>query len=196
MADSIIFRSGDSRYDQATLFRAGLKSVNIEGSSAVWEKRARAFSSDLALHREMVHNSVAPLDAIPLVYVRTPMVRERPSHNSSQSNITAAALAHYDNVERSLQQLGQDSDEERRVEKGAVSSALSVVAELRRNDIAPPELSWHGGDAVVMLWALGDTTCAITVTDGEVGYVVRRNRRAIKMADSFALTTFKLEDLR
>lgn len=196
MTDSVIFHSSDKRFSHASIYGERIKSVSLNQVGVLNNTQAQAFASDYIIHKEMIQSSIPSVEATPLVYVRTPMLRTRSSYNSAESNVTASALSYYQKVENSLKELGEDSDEDHRVEKGAVSSALSVVAELRRRDIAPPELSWHGGDAVVMLWALGDTTCAITVTDGEVGYVVRRNKRAVKIADSLALSTFKLEDMR
>ena len=196
MPESIVFRSSEDSFEQARISGHRLKSISSSDAAGLDYISSPRFGQDFRIHKTMVHNSVAPVTAIPIIYIRTPLTHERPSYNSSQSNISAAALSHYEHVERSLSQLSQDPEGQRRVEEGAVSSALAVVAELKKRDIAPPELSWHGGDAIVMLWALGDTTYAITVTDGEVGYVVRRNRKALKIADSITLRTFQLEDLR
>lgn len=102
---------------------------------------------------------------------------------------------HYDRISRQIASLVSD-EADAIVEAGAVNSALNVLRQLRQNSYAPPEISWHSGDAVVMLWKLGDTTYAMTITDGELGYVVRRNRKSIRMDDSISLTSFRLEDLR
>jgi hypothetical protein len=118
------------------------------------------------------------------------------SASSASSNITASAAAYYDRIQEQLDSLLAANEEEEIVEKGAAKSALTIVNQLRELRLAPPELSWHGGDAVVMLWALGDTTYAITVTDGELGYVVRQNRKPIRIADSISINAFRLEDLR
>jgi len=80
-------------------------------------------------------------------------------------------------------------------EIGAAETARKLLHELQAAKLPPPEITWHGGDAVVMLWALKHTTYAITVTDGEFGYVVRRDRKAIKMVDSIAIGQFNVAQL-
>ncbi len=118
-----------------------------------------------------------------------------PAVNSSRS-LASSVSEYYSEIESQLELLAQADDPDDAIEPGAVSSASQVVHKLRSNNLAPPSLSWHGGDAVVMLWALGDTTLAITVTDGEVGYVVRRDRKLVRLADSIRVDTFMLPDLR
>jgi len=129
----------------------------------------------------------------PLYMVRTPQITGSLSVNSS-ANLISTARKYYSAIEQQLNELAQDEDEG--IEKGAVDTALVVLNRLISKNLAPPALSWHGGDAVVMIWALGDTTYAITITDGEIGYVVRRKREAVDMGDSISLNKFILSDLR
>ena len=196
MVDSISYRSSDPRLGRGGVYGDRLKEITSSQASVINVIFPRIFRDDYRVHKALVSSNVDGETTVPLVYYRKRLPTVELGVNSSQSNVTSAALAHYAKVEQSLSDLASDQIDEQRVEKGAIDSALSLVAQLRSRQIAPPELSWHGGDAVVMLWALGDTTFAITVTDGEVGYVVRRNRKAVKIVDSLSLTTFRLEDMR
>lgn len=146
-------------------------------------------------HKRMISASASAIEtASPVYYIMYPKFENELNYSSSKSLLSSVS-DYYINIENQLSLLAApDSDEI--VEKGAVESALALVTQLKSHNLAPPALSWHGGDAVVMLWALGDTTYAITVTEGELGYVVRRNRKPIRMADSIKLDTFKLADLR
>lgn len=155
-----------------------------------------AFKSNYVIHKKMISDSASQGEmAQAISYVRYPKIEWEASPNSSSAQ-SALVTECYDKLEAQLTELSKFENEVTVIEEGAVSSALTVIDQLKRRNMAPPELSWHGGDAVVMLWALGDTTYAITVTNGELGYVVRRNRKAIRMEDSIALDAFKLSDLR
>jgi hypothetical protein len=110
----------------------------------------------------------------------------------------ATADTFYRRAEEQLGALrGQtDEDGDELVESGALDTASEILSQLRTLDYAPPELSWHGGDAVVMLWAAEDTTFAITVTDDEWGYVLRRSGQQLRIADSLKFNRLALQDLR
>jgi hypothetical protein len=156
------------------------------------------FLFDYGVHKDIVSASSAAPETVSMVYyLRATRPAWVPAESSSSVNLTAEARRYYQNVEERLEELGTPtSGQPELIEKGAVTTALAVVRHLKERELAPPELSWHGGDAVVMLWALGSTTYAITVTDGELGYVVRQNKKSIRMADSISIDSFKLEDLR
>ena len=151
-----------------------------------------AVMPDCRRHAWMIRrSSIGNEAAHPICYVRFVQPASKVSSNSSEG-LTATVQEYYDKVERQLTQLSNEDSSPPTVEKGAIDTALAVVSELKRYQIAPPELSWHGGDAVVMLWSLAETTYAITITEGELGYVVRRNRRRVKLVDSIALSTFSV----
>ncbi|MEG8054679.1 hypothetical protein QP185_18320 [Sphingomonas aerolata] len=82
------------------------------------------------------------------------------------------------------------------MEDAAIDTAQEILNALQRSNYAPPELSWHGGDAVVMLWSVGDMTYAITVTDGEWEYVARRGHRQLRIEDSLKVDRFAIGDMR
>lgn len=152
-------------------------------------------AGQFATHKRMVTESASTTESVkPLHYYRFFQDRQ-PTTNSSKS-LAASVSEYYAKIETQLNRLYKPDDEDDGVEEGAINSAMAVVDQLKQRNLAPPALSWHGGDAVVMLWALGDTTYAITVTEGEIGYVVRQNKKAIRMADSIKLEAFKLSDLR
>jgi hypothetical protein len=170
--------------------------------AVVWTKThhqhfdTEVFTSELGIHKSMiVSGGSEPQSIQPMCYVRFRRYPKVDTVNSS-SDIGLIAREYYEKIESQLLSLATDADEVQAVEKGAAETALKVVNALKYHKIAPPELSWHGGDAVVMLWALGDTTYAITVTEGELGYVVRRNRKAVKITDSISVDAFRLGDLR
>ncbi|SFO18890.1 hypothetical protein SAMN05428984_2621 [Sphingomonas sp. OK281] len=78
------------------------------------------------------------------------------------------------------------------MEEAAIDTAEAILSNLKRANYTPPEVSWHGGDAVVMLWTAKDMTFAITVTDGEWGYVARRAGKQIREDDSLKVERFAL----
>jgi hypothetical protein len=142
-------------------------------------------------HKALALSNTSAETVQPLYYVRFQAYRSGESSNSS-ANVSESIRGYYGNVEEKLIQWSLAKDEDRPVEEGAVRTALFVVEQLKNMGLFPPEMTWSGGDAVVMLWSMGDTTYAITVTDGEFGYVVRRNHKAIKMVDSISVETFIL----
>ncbi|WP_126665521.1 hypothetical protein [Croceibacterium ferulae] len=169
----------------------------IRSAREVLSKDIEILSGTYRVHKRMLDaTSNSSESARPVCFIvmhESPLVK---NFSSSSSNMSLIAARYYNHLEGQLQQLSTNADPDAAIDRGAVSSAIEVLAELKNRDLAPPALSWHGGDAVVMLWALGDTTYAITVTDDEVGYTVRRNRKTLKLADSISLAQFKLEDLR
>lgn len=81
------------------------------------------------------------------------------------------------------------------LDSGSISTAVAVLDHLSNRQIAPPELSWVGAEAIVMLWALGQTKYALTVTEGELGYVVRANGKTLRKDHDIALTDFDVRQL-
>lgn len=152
------------------------------------------FAGSFVAHKAMMAATGADAPEAKLMYYMY-VPEAAPTANSARS-IKALSSEYYRKIERQLAHLSDNPDEDDSVEQGAIDTALAVVRQLEGHELAPPALSWHGGDAVVMLWALGDTTYAITVTDGELGYVVRRNRKSIRSVHSVQLKSFKLMDLR
>ena len=155
-------------------------------------------NKDFRIHKRLVSGTSGDYaGSSPVLYIRvgdssvvSPNVLDQ---SSSTDNVMA--VEYYDEINRRLVDLATAPNDDEIVEKGAARTALSVINVLRNAHFAPPELSWHGGDAVVMLWAMGSTTYAITVTDGELGYVVRRNRKTVHMKDSIALEVVPLKVL-
>ena len=78
------------------------------------------------------------------------------------------------------------------IEFGAIETAKVRLKHLIDNQIAPPQVTTMGDDAIVMLWAIGDATAAVTITDGELGHVVRRQRKTIKRQSNIKPETFNL----
>lgn len=154
---------------------------------------AQSVGADLARHAAMLDaTGYADWALAPIKYVKV-VVEPTPSNSSSRQPVATAAAEYYDGLEGQLVELERAAQlPDAPVEKGAITSAMTLVKELRRLNYAPPELTWNGGDTVVMLWAFGSTTCAITVTDGEVGYVIRRDRKRLRIRDSIKLEDFKV----
>lgn len=174
-------------------------SVPVDYPESVRSELYSAFSSDYHLHDRLLKADGLDSKSAFLVYYMRPAIFERqPSFNSSFSHFNAENAKAYDEAERRLLDLKEtvDEDGDPVVEEGAIDSAIQVLGHLYARDVSPPALTWHGGDAVVMLWALGSTTWAMTITDGEAGYVVRKNQRTARLAHSLPLDSFRLEDLR
>jgi predicted transcriptional regulator with HTH domain len=110
--------------------------------------------------------------------------KQQTSPGSSSVGFGSMASECYRRLSEQLTDLAGDGSEDGKLEIGAVKTAESVLSQLRRWDIAPPLLSWHGGDAIVLLWVLGKRTEAITVTDGEIGYVLREDKKTTRLLDS------------
>lgn len=160
------------------------------------------FRADILLHREMLaaaeSSQISSWSPVRYYRIHRSLVDQASGSQaypaSSARSMPASFETNYSAIQRQLCDLAEN--EESPVERGAVCLAQRVVENLRHHQLAPPEISWHGGDAVVMLWVLGDTTYALTVTDGELGYVVRRNHRSLKLVDGLTLDTLRLEDFR
>ncbi|WP_156963691.1 hypothetical protein [Muricoccus aerilatus] len=162
-------------------------------------ERAASIVSNMQTHRIMLLRSAsAELTPRPLLYIG--MNSSQPSSlptvalRNSSGSLSSTTLDYYSRVDEQLISLAS-TDEDEPIEQGAIDTARSLLADAKQLQLAPPELSWHGGDAVVMIWSLQDTTCALTVTDGHVGFVVRRDRKTIRKSNSLALHSFKLLEM-
>ncbi|WP_206240388.1 hypothetical protein [Novosphingobium terrae] len=156
------------------------------------------FMNDITVHGDML-DQVTPSNrpTFPIYYVRTSTDAPPAASSSLDTPINLLAEQYYQKVQSQLFELRELSDTDNEVvERGAVDTALNVLEQLHEHHLAPPEISHHGGDAVVMLWALGSSTYAITITEGEVGWVVRRDRREISSKDSIKVENFQLLDSR
>ncbi|WP_232494896.1 hypothetical protein [Novosphingobium kaempferiae] len=159
---------------------------------------ARRFFSDVTVHGNML-DKAEPITrpTFPIYYVRTAASAPPALASSVDTPINLLAEQYYNQVQNHLVDLRDLSDtEDEVVERGAINTALTVLDKLHERHVAPPEITHHGGDAVVMLWALGSATYAITITEGEVGWVVQRDRRQISSKDSVRIENFRLMDLR
>lgn len=159
---------------------------------------ARRFLNEVTVHGEMLDGSAQlPRPSLPSYYVRIAANAPPAAASSIDSPINLLAEAYYDRVQSQLTELRELSGtEDEVVERGAVDTALDVLGTLHQHHLAPPEITHHGGDAVVMLWVLGTSTYAITVTEGEVGWVIRRDQRQIASRDSVSVESFRLLDMR
>jgi hypothetical protein len=151
--------------------------------------------SDYRTHKSMLTNSVTDSDKLSLsCYVRFSSTHVVISPNSATS-LAALADAYYARAAGQISQLRDATDDfgDQVMEVAAIDTAEAILGNLKRANYAPPEISWHGGDAVVMLWTALDMTYAITVTDGEWGYVARRGGKQIRVDDSLKVERFALE---
>lgn len=94
-----------------------------------------------------------------------------------------ASINRYRDLFQTLDKLEVGEDPEEQVEKGAVLSAKRLVSAFLIGKWPAPTMAWHGGDAVVLYWTVGDTTFLFTVTDGEVSYSERRGRSIARRSD-------------
>ena len=156
----------------------------------------RRLSKFYKLHGALVHRvASAAENATPLCYINVPNVR-RFTASSEAIDMTAAVVEGYRRVEERIAALASIEQEEGGVEKAATDTAVQVVGYLRQKNVAPPEVTSSGDDAVVMIWKMGEMTYAISVTDGELGFVVRQSRKTLKLVDSIRVSSFLLADMR
>lgn len=149
---------------------------------------------DTALHHRMLTSSSGGVHGMyPKYYMRISRDK-RVTLDSSLSNSGSSSLF-YGQIESKLKELSEGPAKEGEFEAGAIDTARVLLRELQAADLPAPELSWHGGDAVVMLWALMHTTYAITITDGEIGYVVRQDKKTVKLRDSISIDNFQVSQL-
>ncbi|MEG3169926.1 hypothetical protein U1737_17175 [Sphingomonas sp. LB3N6] len=177
--------------------RSPIANVRKNSSSAL-QSAADIFTADYRVHKSILTGSAITSEAFePRCYLRFTPIDRRLTTSSSDS-MMATAETFYRRAEEQLGalRLQTDEDGDALVESGALDTATEILGQLKTLDYAPPELSWHGGDAVVMLWAAEDATFAITVTDDEWGYVLRRGGKQLRIADSIKLTRLALQDLR
>jgi hypothetical protein len=157
---------------------------------SVW----RRYQGDRIIHRRLIHSADSSLDPSLLMYIRAD--GSKATSDSSTDAAPRAPAGYYREIENHLQQLEKDDGDHVPVERGAIGTAIRVLNELERHNYAPPMVTSSGPEAVVMLWALGGTTYAITITDGELGYVVRRDKKRIKLVDSINIEKFKLLEFK
>ena len=162
----------------------------VRWPESVW----RRYYADRLIHRRLLNSIDSSLTPLPLVYIRSDLDGMASENSTNAAPIAPAGF--YREIESHLLELQKDDGSHQPVEAGAIDTAVLVLKELERNDFAPPMITAQGSEAVVMLWSLGGTTYAITITDGELGYVVRRNKKRIKLVDSIKVETFKLLDIK
>ena len=98
------------------------------------------------------------------------------------SYLTAEAVDRYRALFGKLELLKNDPEEG--LEAGAVDTGRRVLTMMLLAKWSPPQLSWHGGDAVVFFWTVGDAAHAVTVVDGELGYLEQRGNIIVRSRDS------------
>jgi len=172
-----------------------LYTVPAIGAGWTWKNAGSiSFADDVARHRTMLGGAgLIHVPSSPLYYFNAVSATSVISVGSSAQDMKPLATEYYDRLDETLSELAVLAvAADPPVEAGAVASAQEVVRQIRGHQFPPPEITWHGGDAVVMLWAFGPSTCAVTVTDGEVGYVIRNNRKQVALEDSIDIKKFKL----
>ena len=150
------------------------------------------YQVDYDKHYSMLTNLAASsIQRKPVFYIRNiPFVE--PTSGTSVS-MQSASLARYKQIDNELSELSRAvEDDQPAVEAGAIATAKAVIKQLSSRELAPPELTRLSNEAIVMLWAMGDTRYAVTITDGEVGYVVRRARQTIKRQSNIKVPDFNL----
>jgi hypothetical protein len=167
-----------------------MRIVQTPGQPEKSNQDVEIFTTNFLRHKKMIANSTGSSNVRPVMYT---LVRENDRPASSSSSMPAKALEHYQSIQAKLSDLALPGADREIAEVQAAKSALVVVEQLKRQLMAPPEVASHGGDAIVMLWAIANRTFAITVTEGELGYVVRENRKTIKLGDAISIENLKLE---
>lgn len=171
---------------QLMVVRFGSSSTTIDRNVAqdapgTYDHLFPGFDADVKRHHNMLANTTTGFQtARPILFVKTrPATSRNPGNSGSNYGATSLAVRRrYEQLAHQLDDL--ESREEDTIESGAVRTAAIVIDQLSKREIAPPELSWIGGEAIVMLWMLGSTKYALTVTDGEIGYVVRAEGKTLR----------------
>ncbi|MCK1562432.1 hypothetical protein IVB08_00200 [Bradyrhizobium sp. 173] len=149
------------------------------------------YTIDSTVHLSMLQRVNLNESYEPLIYRRvygrsSPAIDEGPA-----ADALARIKAQYDEIEKRLDALANGSEEEA-IERGAVQTAIAVLDQIEKAQLPPPKIATQDNEAIIMLWAEGMKKCAITITDGEVGYVVRDNRQLLTAKDSINIHEFKL----
>lgn len=192
---------GSVRLDQTGLTTSGDRRWLVLPTNTALPE-AQTIQKHVRSHLEMLTGITPEIsNAKPLLYMRlapmrdvTPGISSPPTSGTTASKINAAARRRYGEIEEQLELLrAPDEDGTSLVESGAVDTAQAIVRQLQSRELAPPEITWLGDEAIVMLWALGDTKFALTVTDGEYGYVLRRARTTVLRKAGVSVENFPLE---
>lgn len=142
------------------------------------------------IHADMYRLTYGPAPSPPLSIVWIPANSSAPrTYNPERTGLDPQSVRKYQALSDRLAEVAQL--DEPPVDRGAIKSADEVLRQLVHYKIQPPMISWHGGDAIVMLWRLGETNYAMTVTDGELGFVVRAERKTVRRQDSIGLNNIK-----
>lgn len=132
-------------------------------------------------------------EARPLIFM-TILPFKEPSQGTSEFNSVAAQR--YNQIEHDLAEIAATPLEEGGVEEGAVGTARALVKQLRRRELAPPEISWLGNEAIIMLWAIGSKRLALTITDGELAYTLRMAKQTVGRGSNIKPEDFDLLRIR
>jgi len=169
------------------------------GQNTVWSTvTAQTYAQDVALHLQLLAGAgIYTQVYTPVFYTRLIAEAGVGTTGRTDQQIAMMAATYYDELDSQLNALEHASAEPNPpVERGAIVSSREIIRQLRNYNMAPPEITWHGGDAVVMLWEFTSMLWAMTVTDGEVGYVIRRDKKQVKIRDSIQLHDFKLLEMK
>ena len=164
--------------------------IVVDTQRSRFEEIARTCRADAAVHRRML-SSVTPSseDYQPLVYIKT-RPRNFATESSFQHGSRESWRRRYNELAEEVSDLQLES--ERGIDDGTIATARNVLKELATHDFAPPAISRLGFEAVVMLWVHGKTRYALTVTDGEIGFVVREPGKTLKRDHSLELSSIDL----
>ncbi len=153
------------------------------------------YRSDVDVHRQLLAGfASATIMRRPLAYIpNLPFIEPSPGTSLYEND---AAKKRYREIDHELNALRDETDDDGAVEPAAIETARAVVRQLSNRSLAPPELSRLSSEAVAMLWAIGNTRYALTVTDGEVGYVVRSFTTTLKKKSNIKVHQFDIRSIR
>lgn len=162
------------------------------GNASRWSDSSwKRFSSDHQTHKMLINSLDSSEKNIPLLYCRFETADTGTALSSSNASATARNDAIYGEIENQLESMRAAKDDVP-FEEGAIDTALNVLQEIKKYDLIPPLVTAQGDDAVVMLWSIRNATYAITITDGELGYIVRQYRKQLKKEDSIKVEKFSI----
>ena len=158
------------------------------------QARRWRFFDDFSTHAKILRSSGDTEEYTPLIYGNDSFYVVLKNVGRTEDAARIRSFMDYEDLDRQLGGLvaATDPDGEPLIEAGAISTARTVLQYLQTTPVAAPRLTTTGGDAVVMLWAHAGTTCAVTITDNEIGYVIRKDLQTLKKEDSISVQKFDL----
>lgn len=153
--------------------------------------------NNIEYHRIIEKSGIDNINNWKIQYVKYTSESAYNISSSSGDSLRFFTEKYYESIAQKLSEIECiENSAEAPVDVGAIRSAKRLLTTLKQSNLAPPGIAFQGGEAVVLMWAFNSIAWAITVTDGECGYVIRRDRKLLKMRDSIKIEKFNLIEMK